>query len=403
MSIKDIIKERRSIRAFKDSAISKTALMEILEAGLYAPTACNLQLMEYIVITDKALKDQLVKRANASTRIKGAPVAILILYDKRYHGAPNYNFIQSASASIENMLLRATELGLGSLWIGDVGTPSIVNEIVKAPDFLMPVAFVLLGLPSEAPPQPIRRPLESLIHWNTFADKAVHFPSSCNPKNWSVIQYSEFQKRHIRFGSRFSSTSEESRVLAEMLKEYVGGLTLDLLSSPGTHLYNLGESLESMVFYEQSYEIVRFINNRLSKKGLHPSGIVGQGSRLPFREGSFDRVICYCKMEQYPGPYQLLVEARRVLKRGGLLLLVSRNLLSYRGLLGQLNRWIRDDAESVLRYHGPLRLHSSRELIRNVRKVGLNIRKTVGVTDSKKAESWRKHFCRLIFIECQKT
>lgn len=116
-TIKTIL-ERRAVRAFDDRKVEREKIEEIVEAGLYAPSGAGRQDSVIIVIEDRKKLDE-IRALNASVMGKenidpfyGAPVVILVADKKGSSTA----FLDGA-ASIENMLIAATSLGLGTCWI----------------------------------------------------------------------------------------------------------------------------------------------------------------------------------------------------------------------------------------------------------------------------------------------
>lgn len=113
------IKQRRSIRSFKSEPVKEEYINKIIEAGLSAPSGLNRQAGIIIAVTNKELRDK-ISKLNAQIGGMGenkdpfynAPVILIVLAKK---SAPTY--IYDGSVMIENMLLEATSLGLGSIWI----------------------------------------------------------------------------------------------------------------------------------------------------------------------------------------------------------------------------------------------------------------------------------------------
>ena len=111
------IKERVSVRGYKPDAVPTELLDAILEAGTYAPTGRNMQSPIIIAVTDKALRDRL-SRLNAevmgsdSDPFYGAPAVLVVLADR---SRPTY--LYDGSLVMENLMLAAHSLGLGSCWI----------------------------------------------------------------------------------------------------------------------------------------------------------------------------------------------------------------------------------------------------------------------------------------------
>ena len=111
------IRSRRSVRAYKRDAVPQELLREICEAGTYAPTGGGRQSPTIIAVTTEKYRNELV-RLNAEVVGKdtdpyyGAPVIILVLAE----GTAS-TFVEDGSCVLENMMLAAASLGLGSVWI----------------------------------------------------------------------------------------------------------------------------------------------------------------------------------------------------------------------------------------------------------------------------------------------
>ena len=134
MDIDEAIKNRRSIRKYKPDELSEEQILEILDAGNRAPSAKNRVQWRFHVFQDEAKKN-LVRTCNealdkipamplmTSTRnsfkiMDQAPVIIIVVQTCEWGGiGPE---IQSVSAAIQNMLLKAHSMGLGTVWINDV-------------------------------------------------------------------------------------------------------------------------------------------------------------------------------------------------------------------------------------------------------------------------------------------
>ena len=113
----DTIKTRRSIRKYKSDAIPAEILNKIIEAGSYAPSGMGRQPVIILAVTNKELRDRLSKLNAAvmhstSDPFYGAPVVLVVLADKN---APTH--VYDGSLVMENLMLAAHDLGIGSCWI----------------------------------------------------------------------------------------------------------------------------------------------------------------------------------------------------------------------------------------------------------------------------------------------
>ena len=112
------LKERRSIRKFKDEMPPKQMIEQILEAGLYAPSGMNRQGVITLAVTNQEMRDRLMKANRAvmgsdeGDPFYGAPVVLVVLADKA-----NRNYMYDGTLVMSNLLLAAHALGLGSIWI----------------------------------------------------------------------------------------------------------------------------------------------------------------------------------------------------------------------------------------------------------------------------------------------
>lgn len=113
----DAIKTRRSIRKYKNDPVPKETLDKIIEAGLYAPSGMGRQSTIIISVTNKEVRDRLSKlnakiMGSDSDPFYGAPAVLIVLADKNCPTG-----IYDGSLVMQNLMLAAHELGLGSCWI----------------------------------------------------------------------------------------------------------------------------------------------------------------------------------------------------------------------------------------------------------------------------------------------
>lgn len=135
MELKETIKNRRSIRKFKNTEISKEIIEDLIDCARLAPSAKNRQPWKFVIVTD-TIKNQMEKENsskislerqiyNANSSVKATAnvmkeASILILVLKEYEDNWIIGDSLSIGGAIEHICLRATDLGLGSLWIRDI-------------------------------------------------------------------------------------------------------------------------------------------------------------------------------------------------------------------------------------------------------------------------------------------
>lgn len=155
------IKTRRSVRAYKQDPVPEDMLDAVLEAGTYAPTGMDRQSPVIVAVTDKDTRSQLMKMNAAvmgtdSDPYYGAPVIVLVLADASAH-----TYVQDASCVLENMMLAAHSLGLGSVWINrekEMFESAEGKALLQKWGLIAPlegVGAIALGYPA-APPAPAK-------------------------------------------------------------------------------------------------------------------------------------------------------------------------------------------------------------------------------------------------------
>lgn len=170
MEFFELIKSRRSVRNFSAQAVSQELIEKIIEAGTFAPSACNIQGWRFVVIDKTELKEKIYNLGGAII-IKSAPIIILVFYDRRTTNLEYVDYVQSAAAAMQNMLLAAEELGLGACWVAHLPRKKDLQKLFNAPRHFEPIAAMLLGFKGERPPvqMPRKFALEKIIGYNAFA------------------------------------------------------------------------------------------------------------------------------------------------------------------------------------------------------------------------------------------
>lgn len=172
VSFLELAKRRYSVRKYEARPVEDEKLMKILEAGRVAPTAVNYQPQRLIVVREKAGLEKLKKAAN----IYDAPLAIIVCADhnvawKRPFDGKNTVDID-ASIVTDHMMLQATELGLGTVWICYF-KPDVLRKEFNIPDNVEPVNILAVGYTAgEAASAErhgtARKPLKETVFFETF-------------------------------------------------------------------------------------------------------------------------------------------------------------------------------------------------------------------------------------------
>ena len=163
MMIIDAVRKRYSCRSYQDKPIEKEKLDVILEAARLAPSAKNLQDWRFVVVAEKQIK---LKVADCTNRPEvfnkaGIIIAACSVSDDVMRCGQAVAPIDVAIA-LEHIALQATELGLGTCWIGSFDTEKI-REILGIPDDIQIIELMAVGYAADSYKQPNREPIEKII------------------------------------------------------------------------------------------------------------------------------------------------------------------------------------------------------------------------------------------------
>jgi len=157
MNFLELAKKRYSVRSYTNEKVTGDNLELILEAGRVAPTGKNTQTQQLFVVQS----DEALAKVKKAARIYDAPVAIVVCAETEKAWIRPYDGknIADIDASIvtAHMMLQATELGLGSLWVCWFD-PAVIRKEFALPDNLEPVNILLVGHANEEKPTPAMSP-----------------------------------------------------------------------------------------------------------------------------------------------------------------------------------------------------------------------------------------------------
>ncbi len=161
---------RRSIRNFADTPVPNEMIAKLLEIAHWAPSAGNLQPWRFYVVKNRETKNEIFEKCYPAQWIKKAPLLIVVAADRnrsssRYleRGAELY-CLQDTAAAIQNILLGAESLGLGSCWVGAFSEEACA-DVLHLPTEVRPVAILPIGYAAEKPAGPGRAPVEQAVTW----------------------------------------------------------------------------------------------------------------------------------------------------------------------------------------------------------------------------------------------
>jgi nitroreductase len=157
------IRTRRETREYLDKPIPDASLLRILEAGRLAPSSKNSQPWHFIVIKNKATLNKISQLTPTGAHIARAPLAIAILMDSAK--LPEVD----GTRAIQNMVLAAWELGIGSCWVTNFYDDG-VKDLLSAPQRMKLVTVMPFGYSAEpnTKRKKNRRPLAEIVHYEKF-------------------------------------------------------------------------------------------------------------------------------------------------------------------------------------------------------------------------------------------
>ena len=166
MDFYEVVKTRRSVRAYGTEPVEDDKLKRILEAARLAPTAANRQPLHFYVIRDPQTRQKLLE-AYSQQWFADAPVIICAC------ARPSEGWVRmdgkcyadvDATIAMDHLILAATAEGLGTCWIGAFNPPRL-REVLSIPEELEPVAMTPLGYPAVQPTAKPRKPLDEICEY----------------------------------------------------------------------------------------------------------------------------------------------------------------------------------------------------------------------------------------------
>ncbi len=157
------IRKRRSVRKFTGEPVPESSLRAILEAGRWAPSGLNNQPWKFVVITDATTRAAVAEKTKYRKVLARAPLQIVVFLDQilSYDRTKD---IQGIGACMENMLLAAHSLGLGTVWMGEIlNRREEVEGLLAVPESFELMGVIAVGHPDRKPADSERRALEELI------------------------------------------------------------------------------------------------------------------------------------------------------------------------------------------------------------------------------------------------
>lgn len=142
---------RRSVREYLDLPVQEADVLALLEAGMAAPSARNLKPWHFIVIKEREMLHRIAEIHPAAQMLNQASLAIAVCGDKEV--SPHF-WVQDCSAATENILIAASILGLGAVWLGvhpREERERLLKELLNIPDKFGLLCVISIGVPKVKP------------------------------------------------------------------------------------------------------------------------------------------------------------------------------------------------------------------------------------------------------------
>jgi len=171
----NMIFKRTSVRKYTDQPVTKEQIGMLLRAGMAAPSAKNVQPWEFVVIQNRETMLKIMEFHPYSSMLEKAPLVILVCGNRAKIAVEGIEdlWVQDCAAATQNILLEATELGLGGVWLGVYPKKEVINhfaELLILPDNIIPFSLLSIGYP-EGEVIPKDKFNSERIHWERWSGK----------------------------------------------------------------------------------------------------------------------------------------------------------------------------------------------------------------------------------------
>lgn len=343
MELTDIFAGRRSYRHYEKKPVDRALLVELIHAAEQAPVSCNLQLSHFVIVDDKEKLSELTREV--SYKFAYAPACIVVLYDPRFT-AERGSIITGTGMAVENILLRAVDLGLATCPMAGFGKDGIIKDILGVPKELSILLLVAVGYPDRSiymhsiP----KIPLATLYSWNFFTGQVLR--DSLKLEDYSILEIINYRRRIAPvYLDRFRLNTFSSKYYDQAFDFFIkntkpSGTVLDLMSYDGVFLRELCEKIKS-----QATRIIAtdYLENNLTffKKSLGCEvSLIDENNRLTgIADKTIDCVSFVFQTEFTPKLELLLDNVVSKVKPGGKIFAAHITQAWYRRLAFTIRSW----------------------------------------------------------------
>jgi len=186
MKLEDSINKRCSCREYKKKEVKWADIIEAIDAASRAPLAGNINNLHFVIISKLETRDKIAQQCQQHW-MSEAPYIIVICSDptrlERMYSERSEKYCkQHSGAAIQNFLLRITDLGLSSCWVGAFHD-ELIKQMLKIPGHINIEAILPVGYARYKPKQKTKARIETLINWEVWGQKRKPVRSK-DPATW---------------------------------------------------------------------------------------------------------------------------------------------------------------------------------------------------------------------------
>ncbi len=218
MHFDELLKKRRSIRSYKDIPVEKDAIIDIILAGIKAPSSGNIQNWRFIIVTDFEKKKKISHMSHDQLWMQTAPVHVIICADiepaQKYYGVRGERLysVQNCAAAVENMMLKSVDLGLATCWVSAFDESRLKN-LLAVPDSVRPQTILTVGYADEVVPEPVQYDPATFVFFEEYGQEVKSLNMSIKRRNYRDV-HSTFFDRTNRL---FSDISQKFKIYYKKL------------------------------------------------------------------------------------------------------------------------------------------------------------------------------------------
>jgi nitroreductase len=331
---------RRSLREFDDRIVPDEIVRELIEAAAWAPTSCNMQLYHFVIVNSPELLNKFTKPVTGKINWCKQMAVLLVDPDITFENQANYI---SAGMVVQNFLLRATELGIGTCPIAGFKGKEVLRKHLGIPDRYVIPLLIFFGYPKKEASNihtPYRLPTVKTYSYNKF-NGPQPFPTSSCVDVWQQSQIYDYRRRILsvyfpRFGHSIWGKSYSDAVWP-YIAPHVGNdrrvlyifpwerSLLDRLAVVSArHSLDIADADPGLLnFTQKSYPDI--INNSIDIENDPP-------------QRRYDTVLIIGSLEFNSNPAKLIDYAERSLNKNGNLIIASVSPLGILGIYLSLLR-----------------------------------------------------------------